>query len=465
MKKFSDKYLNRIDILRKAIVGFEFEFYADKSYYKLLEYLNRELAPIKIAGYRKYHSSGEVDTDHFKIEPDLSLGSDGVELITGPLAYVNAKIILLKILKIIQEFGRTDDKCSIHINISFDKEQTPNTLDFLNPLKIILKMDEDFVYNFFPHRKNNFYAKSVKKIIPFRDYDFSDIASNLLINCLELPETRYYGINIKNMNSGRLEFRYIGGADYHKKTDEILQLMDYFIILTYECINAKLDEEDLAKLREYLSDNISNFKKFAKYDSFIAEFPSVKLQVDKDSDYKIVNSFYGKFYNNLYDIISNIYNLSDCVINYDTDTHKLEIVQANFKTIFDVKNINIIECTIDGGSFTKCEILDSEIRNGHIDGCKLTSTNLYRCKVENSTIDHGCKLVDCYVYNCVLNGKMEGGVFRSGKIGEFAEMDSNVKILNEVDNYFGVRISDITKAEPGGKKEVPELPNKKQIIK
>ena len=149
MKKFSDKYLNRIDILRKAIVGFEFEFYADKSYYKLLEYLNRELAPIKIAGYRKYHSSGEVDTDHFKIEPDLSLGSDGVELITGPLAYVNAKIILLKILKIIQEFGKTDDKCSIHINVSFDKEQTPNTLDFLNPLKIILKMDEDFVYNFF----------------------------------------------------------------------------------------------------------------------------------------------------------------------------------------------------------------------------------------------------------------------------------------------------------------------------
>ena len=465
MKKFSDKYLNNINILKTAIVGFEFEFYADKSYYKLLEYLNRELAPIKTAGYRKYHSSGEVDKNHFKIEPDLSLGADGVELITGPLAYINSKIILLKILKIIQDFGRTDDKCSIHINISFDKEQTTNTLDFLNPLKIILKMDEDLVYNYFPHRKDNFYAKSVKKIIPFKDYDFSEVGSNLLINCLELPETRYYGINLKNMGAGRLEFRYIGGVDYHKRTDEILELMDYFILLTADCINTKLDEEDMKNLKEYMSDNINNFKRFAKLDSFIAEFPSVKLQVDKSNDYQIINSFYGKFYNDLYDIISNIYSLSDCVINYDTDTHKLEIVQAEFKTIFDIKNVNIIECTINGGSFTKCDIVDSKIKNGHVDGCKLLNTTLHKCKVENSNIDYGSTLVDCYVYNCLLNGKMEGGVFRSGKIGEFAQMDSNVKMLSEVDNYFGIKQTDITKAEAGSKKELPSLPNKKQIIK
>ena len=65
----------------------------------------------------------------------------------------------------IDTFGSTDDKCSIHINISFDKEKTPNVLDLLNPLKIILKIDEDFIYSFFPDRENNFYAKSVKKII------------------------------------------------------------------------------------------------------------------------------------------------------------------------------------------------------------------------------------------------------------------------------------------------------------
>ena len=51
MKKFSEKYINNWDILQNAVVGFEFEFYADKSYYKLLEHLNNVLNPIKISGF------------------------------------------------------------------------------------------------------------------------------------------------------------------------------------------------------------------------------------------------------------------------------------------------------------------------------------------------------------------------------------------------------------------------------
>ena len=148
-----------------------------------MELLNRELAPIKVSGFRKYHSSFNVTADHFKIEPDMSLGMSGVELITGPLEYPNVKLVLLKILKIMQEFCRTDEKCSIHVNISFDpkKVEPTKTLDHLNKLKLILEIDEEMVYKYFPTRKNNFYAKSVKKIIPFKDYSYANTATNLLI--------------------------------------------------------------------------------------------------------------------------------------------------------------------------------------------------------------------------------------------------------------------------------------------
>lgn len=463
MNKFSSKYIDKMDILLKSIVGFEFEFYSEKSYYKLLEYLNRELYPIKTAGYRKYHSSGEVDATHFKIEPDTSLPG-GLELISGPLSYINSKIILLKILKMIDTFGSTDDKCSIHINISFDKEKTPKVLDLLNPLKIILKIDEDFIYSFFPDRENNFYAKSVKKIIPFKDYDFSNAGANLLINCLELPETRYYGINIKNISSGRLEFRYIGGKDYQKKTDYILQLMDYFILTTYECINTKLDDEDLNNLREYMSDNITNYKKFQKYDSFLAEFPSIKLQIDKSNDYNLICTYYNRFYTILYDIITNIYNLNNCIINYDSSEKKLELVDTEFKTIFDIKNINLIECTIDSGSFSKCTIIDSEIRNGYFDNCKLVGTVLYKCKIENCLIDEGSVINDCYIYNSTVNGTIKGGVFRSGKLGEFANYDKEVKFLNQEQNYFGITQQNISKEEPYQGKDSAKGIDKKDYI-
>ena len=98
MKKFTDYYINYSNVLKHAIVGFEFEFYTEKPYYKLLELFNRELKPIKVHGFRKYHSSFTPDAMNFKIEPDLSGGIRLVELITGPMQYPDCKIIMLKII-------------------------------------------------------------------------------------------------------------------------------------------------------------------------------------------------------------------------------------------------------------------------------------------------------------------------------------------------------------------------------
>jgi hypothetical protein len=437
MKKFSDKYLNQFQILANAKIGFEFEFYADKSYYKLLEYLNRELAPIKVSGFRRYHSKFKPTKNHFKIEPDLSLGYEGVEIITGPLDYVNSKTILLKILKIIEDYGRTDEKCSLHINVSFDPEKTDQTLDYLNKLKLILNVDEDKIYSFFPHRKNNFYAKSVKKLIPFKDYNFSDAGANLLINNLELPDTRYYGINIKNVEEGRLEYRYIGGENYQQETHKILQLLDYFTILTWECITEEFNEEDRQTLEDYLNENINNFKNFSSLDNFLAEFPSIKLQMDKRDSYEILKTYYDRLYHKLYDLISNIYNLADCIINYDTDTGKLEIFEAKFKTIFDLKGINLIDCIVEGGSYHKCNFQGCELKNVHLTNSTLQNTEVFKSKLENSRIDPLSEVKECYLFNSYLDGKMSAGVFRSGRIGEFGELADDVKIITKVNNYFG----------------------------
>ena len=451
MNKYTDKYINNFDILKNAVIGYEFEFFTTRPYFKLLELLNRELAPIKIAGYRVYHSSGEVGKDKWKLEPDTSLGADGCEIITEPLPYVNAKVYLLKMLKILQskEF-RTDDKCSLHINISFDREKSPKLLDNLNHLKLILNMDENLVYKYFPKRENNFYAKTIKKLIPFKNFQFSSNASELLTNNLELPDTKYYGVNMLNVyngKDGRLEFRYIGDKDYQFKTGEILDLMDYFIMLTWNCIDESLDENDVEQLKEYLADNINQFKNFTKYDNFVSEFPSISLQVDKSAEPIIVKVYYEQFYNELYDIITNIYNLNNCVINFDTETQRLEIVDASFKVIFDLKKLSFIESIIDSGSFMNCTFAECEIKNAHLNGCVVQASEVYSCKVENSKIMDDSVLKDCYLYNSYLDAKMEGGVFRSGKLGENAEIGKDVKVVTSQNNYFGKDDGESSKAK------------------
>jgi len=438
MDKYTDKYINNFNILNNAVIGFEFEYYCEISLYKQLELLNRELSPITIKPYRVYHSSFEPTENVWKIEPDLSGGFDMVELVTGPLPYVNAKIYLLKVLKILQrpEF-KTDDKCSIHVNISFDKDKTTKVLDKLNKLKLILNVDENFVYKYFPDRENNFYAKTVKKLIPFKSYDFSNNAAELLVNSLELPDTKYYGINLLNIFDGRVEYRYIGGVDYEKKSAEIIDLVDYFVELTWNCIDNPLDEDDMEELEDYLSDNINQFKNFTKLDNFIAEFPSIDLQVDLNPDLLILRTYYEQMYDDIYDIITNIYNLNNCIINYNTENQRLELVNANFKTIFDIKRLDIIDSVIDGGTFVNCNIVNCDIKNAHLSNCTIIYTDVYNSKLESSKIHEGTILNDSYVFNCLLDGLMKGGIFRSGKVGENGELDSKVKIVTSGNNYFG----------------------------
>lgn len=469
MKKFTDTYINSFDILRHAVVGFEFEFFSDKPYHKLLEYLNRELDS-NVYGYRVYHSSGEVTNNpgeklRWKIEPDLSLGNQGIELISPPLEYVSAKAYLLRVLKILQgpEF-RTDDKCSLHINISFDKN-SGKTIDKLNRLKLILNMDEEFVYKYFPDRENNFYAKSIKKIIPFKSYDFLSTASSLLINSLELPDTKYYGVNFLNITDGRLEFRYIGSDKYEEKTGEILDLLDYFITLAWNSIEEEFTEEDMEELQDYLSDNINRFKNFSMLDNFTAEFPTITLQIDKQDSPIILKTYYEQIYEELYDVITNIYNLNNCIINYDTELQKLEIIDANFKTIFDIKKINIIDCSIDGGSFSNCNLIGCDIKNTHLHGCDIIDSDVFNAKIENSNVDYGVVLTDCYLFNSFLNGTMKGGVFRSGKLGEGAVIGDDVKIVTNVNSYFGKTIPGVSKSKEELLKTTNKQVDKKKFLK
>jgi len=442
MKIYSNEYITDFNKLKNSVIGFEFEFYTDKSYFKLIELLNNTLAPIQVHGYRKYHSTFTPDENNFKIEPDLSGGADLVELITGPIPYVNSKIILLKILKVLDKYARTDEKCSIHINISFEDIGNGKVLDNLNKLKLILSVDEERIYNFFPERKNNIYAKSVKTLIPFKGFDFSTNAVDILQNNVQIGNTKYYGINFlpaENIETSgqRLEWRYIGGDNYNQKSSEILSLMDYFIAITWNCCDAKLTDDDLKKLQKYLFENINIFKTFSNYNDFIAEFPTIDIQVDKLNDYSIVKAYYDTIYTKIFDIVRNVYNLKDCIINLDTEVNRIELVDATFKTIFDLYDLDFIECSMNSGRYTSCNFISSELVNGTIHGGEISDTDVLNSKIESATIDLDSEVSDCYLYQCMINCRVKGNsVIRMCKLGPNAIIDDSVKIATDTNNYF-----------------------------
>jgi len=450
MEKYSDKFLNQSEKLKVSKIGIEFEFYMkDISYYKTLELLNSELSPVKVWGFRQYHSDFTPDASNFKIEPDLSGGSNLVELVTGPLSFYDAKYYLIKIAKFIQNYGWTNEKCSIHFNISFTDDRDLNDL---NILKLILNLDEEEVYRNYPSRKDNVYAKTIKKIIPFKEYDYFNIPINVIKNNMRLPSDKYYGVNFLHVNndkeSQRLEFRYIGGRDYEKNIGQLIYFLERFVMDVYDSVDVDFDAEDVKKLEEYLEDNIKTYKNFSKYDNFIVDHHSIQIQIDQNSNYDVVSTYYSKIYNRLFQLIDSTEGLKDCIINYVTSTQTLEIVDANVKTTSTLKNFDFVNSNLEG-IFEDCLFLGCEIKNSQCIKSKLLQSEAEESKILNCKVDQST-LTNCFFMNGHLNGDMYGGVFRSGKLGPFATMDSDVKVITDNNNFFDTKYDEETKGDKKG---------------
>jgi hypothetical protein len=449
MRKYSDKFLNQSSKLKDARVGFEFEFYVkDLSFYKTLELINQDLNPVKVWGFRQYHSDFTPDENNFKIEPDLSGGSNMVELVTGPLDFYDAKFFLIKIIKFIQNYGYTNEKSSIHFNISFhDKD-----LNDLNILKLILNTDEEEIYRHYPSRKGNVYAKTIKKIVPFKEYDFFNIPISVVKNNMRLPGDKYYGVNFLHINndkdSQRLEFRYIGGKDYEKNLGQLIYFLERFIILTHDTIDTDFSSEDVNKLEEYLEDSISTFKNLSKYDNFIVDFPTIQLQIDQDGNYDVVSAYYTKIYNKLFNLIDGSDNLKECIVNYVTTTQTMEIIDATIKSTSTIKGYDLVNCICEG-IYEDCLFAASEINNSQLVKCRLFNSDAKDTKILNCKVD-GSSLTNCYFMDGYLNGDMFGGVYRSGKLGPYATMDSDVKIVTDNDNFFDTTYDEETKGDGKG---------------
>jgi len=248
--------LNDSNILQNALIGVEFEFYSNLSIEDTSKQIG-ELIGKKIRIETKAHSDFEVTQDEFKIEPDMSGGAKLMELVTGALPYFAARLMIIKVCDWIDKNGYTNDRSSIHLNLSFDKNKIENKyrISKMNVLKFILEFNEDQVFKFFPKREDSAYAKSIKFILPKED---THLFNSNYINSQNFifPDSKYYGVNFEKRHKNYLEFRYVGGKDWQKKTSTILHLVDLFLMQVWRSTeNNDFTQLNAVELYQYLCRN------------------------------------------------------------------------------------------------------------------------------------------------------------------------------------------------------------------
>jgi hypothetical protein len=429
------------EILLNTVVGLEFEFYSNFDTHETAVRLSRLLGK-KIKVEDQSHSDFIPDKDTFKLEPDFSGGQKLIELITGPIEYQDARLILIRVNNWIKENGYTKDRCALQLNISFNTKKYGNDfMSKLNILKYILEFDEELIYKYFPEREGSAYAKSIKFIVPKEKYYFTDtihINPRDFIFPREIRAgaatmAKYYGINFDKLIDNYLELRYLGGDNYEDKSSDILNILDYFILVTHKVASdSSFTPENRTELQKIYNRHKRLNVAYKSPEDFKKEFPDIGFLVDLDTDDRRLKLFWPKLKDKIYEMLTES-TLKDGIINYDSNTSRIQIKGANLKQCYMITEVDVIDCEINGNIY-RCDLF-----NCNLDNCIVEESNLFnnsklkKCRIFNSYINRTCDLFDCWFAGSlgVLNGKMMNGIFREGKVGKFAKFDGTEVIDKE----------------------------------
>tara|TARA_R110001592_G_scaffold120545_3_gene325012 strand:- start:89728 stop:91017 length:1290 start_codon:yes stop_codon:yes gene_type:complete len=419
---YTQKELNTI---YGSEIGLEIEFFSnyniEDTRKQLSEFLHKKIY-FSGRAYNKLQPTSSI----FKLKPDLKGGRKMFELVTGPLPFVESKLIISKVFKWIRENGSTNENCAIHVNVSFDKNKVGPVGNVMNLDigKFVLNFDEDRVYESFPTRKNSVYAKSIKFIFPINGL----MQSTEKINWknYKYVNEKYYGINFASTKDNFLEFRYLGGADYHLKYDNVIEMTEYFILSLYGALeNPVYNKNDFKKLDEVLTENKDVLRSYKSFKDFKKVFPNVKLLVNLQTSEQIVEMYYPKIRDRLFSILT-LGGMTSGLINYDSDISKIQIKDAKLLKCFELKGFDIVESEIQG-NISNCDLFNCKLKNSDLNECNLfNQTETESCVINNSYLSRNTFLKDSFVEGplTIFSGEMKGGIFKEGKTTKFARFDN-----------------------------------------
>jgi len=247
-----DKYSDGDEIpspLEPEYAGYQYGLYdidEDDGWYQYVNNnINSTNPPFRDYEIRQYNT---VDsTRNWAIEPDSSLGSYGIEIKSPPLPLKEFVKICPAMFKWIDRVGGTNSDCGFHIHMSL--RNVPNLSKNLDMVKLTMFTDEDYIYKFFPERIDNTYTISMKKQLSREGITEDDWKNFIDVKQLsnKVYSQHYNSINWEGLEDDKqhIEFRYMGGNDYHKKWDKIK------VIIAQYAYNLELACDPKSHMKEY----------------------------------------------------------------------------------------------------------------------------------------------------------------------------------------------------------------------
>jgi len=373
----------------------------------------------------------------------LTRGDDGVySFVTPFMLYRDSRLVIISLFKWIERSGVTNRNNNLFIDLKFiDAIEGPfkgtlfNTstkIDNIDKLRFILEFDEESVYNKFPSRKSGNYSNTILNLEPRQKFiprENSDIDPSLYV----MPDTSNSGINFERLNQGFLRMQYLGGEGYQKKIEAVLEIINQFCVTSWDCvINKNFTRNNILKFEKVIEKKKKVRESYLDYELFKANFPKIKLSIDLVYLDKTITAYYPTLRDKLYDILNNMTFKGEIDINYDTTLAKFQMKEGDITNTKSLNNIEFVLCKCKNGTYTNCDFYDTTIDEANLEVCNLfLHSKADKCNINNSFTNRTSEIINCDFggMNGVLNGKMEGGIFRTGKIGNHSKISNNTDVI------------------------------------
>jgi len=232
-------------------VGYELEMGVDAPSSTIRGAVNAIFPEIVNRNSSKARDKFTVTTD-----PSVETNRDNsdVEIVTPVWTLKNGLKAIDKLFTLMELMNaQTNASCGLHINLGFSLKSETKKID---EAKLVLLVDEQKWLKTFKRTRNEF-VEPMKKGLRLKKNDSQNRVFTKLKNKIILKD-KYDSINMSKLNikkgAGWIEFRIVGGKNYHKRLREVKTVILHFA----ESLQASTNTVDK---KNKLTRNINSLKK------------------------------------------------------------------------------------------------------------------------------------------------------------------------------------------------------------
>jgi uncharacterized protein YjbI with pentapeptide repeats len=340
--------------------------------------------------------------------------------------------LLASVSQWVNEHTTTDYSTHMRLGLAFNNTilETLSQISCMNTRKLLLRVNENYIYENFPLFRNSPLGISVKKLLPINNFiKPENILEGFNSASFSINSGDKYSIDFSKSPHGILFFNYIGGKDYCSDFSKIKNVCEYLISDTYNVLN----ENDYTKQETSTMLSLTeNYRKYNKLyndpNAFVKEFKDITISIDLRKNEELTKTYWSALRDPLFKLINEC-EFKKGFFNLDTEKGTIQIKDAKLSSC-DYKGLELFNVETSG-VFERCDLYNCTVSKGNFSKCRLHHGNkISESIIENSYMGGGT-LTKCYVKNNeeVIEANIKECVIVYGLLSSRARLDKDSVVI------------------------------------